>query len=478
MAGRARPGRGGPRRWLDDVRHRRLAITGDDLVAAGLSGPAVGDALEAAQLAALRGEAAGATSSSPPGWPPCGRRSIAAWTARSSRRRSAGTATTSPPSCRAPARCSPPAAAASRRAPFDSLNLGRLTDDDGANVDENRERLAAAVGLPRERFLYGRQVHGSQRPARHRAAERRPGRRPTRTARRPRCPTPAALVFIADCLPIVLAADEAVAALHGGWRGLAAGIIAEGVAALRELGADGPGDRRDRPGRPRLLLRGRRGGPRALRGHPTHATGEPTSTSPPSRAHKLAEAGVEEVHDVGLCTICRIDLFFSHRADGGDDRPPGGGRVARLITRPRRRPRARERRPRSASEIGGRGAARRRQVRPARGARDARRGRRHAARREPRAGPRGQGRRPSRRVPLALHRPAPEPQGQGAPPARGADPLRRLATPRCASSSSHGTPETEILVEVNVAGEEDKAGIAPGRAGRLHRRAARSASPA
>ena len=43
--------------------------------------------------------------------------------------------------------------------PFASLNLGRLTDDRGENVDENRARLAAAVGAPRERFLYGRQVH-------------------------------------------------------------------------------------------------------------------------------------------------------------------------------------------------------------------------------------------------------------------------------------------------------------------------------
>jgi len=48
------------RRWLDDVRHRRLAITGDDFVAAGLTGPAVGDALEAAQLALLGGGAPGA----------------------------------------------------------------------------------------------------------------------------------------------------------------------------------------------------------------------------------------------------------------------------------------------------------------------------------------------------------------------------------------------------------------------------------
>ena len=45
------------RRWLEDVRHRRLAITGDDLVAAGLRGPAVGAALERAMVALLRGEA-------------------------------------------------------------------------------------------------------------------------------------------------------------------------------------------------------------------------------------------------------------------------------------------------------------------------------------------------------------------------------------------------------------------------------------
>jgi tRNA nucleotidyltransferase (CCA-adding enzyme) len=45
------------RRWLEDVRHRRLAINGDDLVAAGLSGPAVGEALDRAMEAMLDGRA-------------------------------------------------------------------------------------------------------------------------------------------------------------------------------------------------------------------------------------------------------------------------------------------------------------------------------------------------------------------------------------------------------------------------------------
>ena len=47
------------RRWLSEVRHRRLEVTGDDFVAAGLSGPAVGAALETAQVAMLEGRAPG-----------------------------------------------------------------------------------------------------------------------------------------------------------------------------------------------------------------------------------------------------------------------------------------------------------------------------------------------------------------------------------------------------------------------------------
>ena len=45
------------RDWLERGRHERLAITGDDLLAAGLSGPAVGRALQAARAALLDGSA-------------------------------------------------------------------------------------------------------------------------------------------------------------------------------------------------------------------------------------------------------------------------------------------------------------------------------------------------------------------------------------------------------------------------------------
>ena len=56
----------------------------------------------------------------------------------------------------------------------------------------------------------------------------------------------------------------------------------------------------------------------------------------------------------------------------------------------------------------------------------------------------------------------------GAPDPLG---LQRLGA---ASSSATPPPETEVLVQVNVAGEESKAGVAPGRARRISSRAARS----
>ena len=198
--------------------------------------------------------------------------------------------------------------------PFDSLNLGLLTDDAPENVRENRRRLGEAVGPPWERFCYGRQVHGATvRRATEPPSEQRPythedGQATTLT-------DAAAIVFVADCLPVLLAAPEGVAALHCGWRPLAAGIIEEGVKALRELGvsaeiqaAIGPGAR----------------GCCYDVGEEVHEQfarfdarrGERNLDLAAVASQQLHEAGITAVHDTGLCTICD-DAFFSHRRDRG-----------------------------------------------------------------------------------------------------------------------------------------------------------------
>jgi polyphenol oxidase len=211
-------------------------------------------------------------------------------------------------------------------APFASLNVGRLTADDPANVDENRTRLAAATGQGRERVLYGRQVHGSTvRRATEPPSDTRPvtdeDGQATALEGHP------ALVFTADCLPVLLAAERAVAALHAGWRGLDEGVLDEGVRALREVGGDG-------------AIHGLVG-PCARGccyevGEEVHArfgaydarVGDRNLDLAAIARAKLAEAGVAEIHDVGLCTMCEPELFFSHRRDDGVT-----GRQAGLVWR-------------------------------------------------------------------------------------------------------------------------------------------------
>lgn len=200
-------------------------------------------------------------------------------------------------------------------APFDSLNLGRLTDDAEANVDVNRARLAEATGHGRERVLYGRQVHGTtvrratDAPSETRPVEAEDGQATALTGH-------PALVFTADCLPVLLAADGAVAAIHAGWRGLSAGILEEGVRALRALGADGPVQGLVGPGARGCCYEVGEEVQAAFAGYDARVGERKLDLAAVARA-KLAEAGAAEVHDVGLCTICEPGLFFSHRRDNG-----------------------------------------------------------------------------------------------------------------------------------------------------------------
>lgn len=200
--------------------------------------------------------------------------------------------------------------------PYDSLNLGFLTADDQANVRRNRELLAERHGIS---FAYGLQVHGNHVRMMERAND--PDRMPPPEGDgvATRVPGVAAMVLAADCLPIAIGGGGAVAMVHAGWRGLATGVIAAAVEAIRELGASrakltaaiGPGAGAccyevDDALHRRFAQRGedfRRGDNLDLKA---------------IAAHQLRAAGVQQLEDLGLCTICSdSSLFYSHRRDAG-----------------------------------------------------------------------------------------------------------------------------------------------------------------
>lgn len=201
--------------------------------------------------------------------------------------------------------------------PYASLNLGRWTDDAPAAVEANRDRLAAATRIPRAAVAQGFQIHETTvrrvtvAPDPAADLEQADGQATALTGVAP-------LVLTADCLPVALIACGAVAMVHAGWRGLAGGVLAEGVAALRELGAAGPVAAAIGPGAGRCCYEVGDEVRDAFAAHAASAFDGRRVDLKAIAARELRAAGVGEVHDVGLCTICSDPaLFFSHRRDGG-----------------------------------------------------------------------------------------------------------------------------------------------------------------
>ncbi len=230
--------------------------------------------------------------------------------------------------------------AGASRAPFDSFNLGAGCGDDPQAVEANRAELAARFGLPSPpRWL--RQVHGadvvrfdaatvgavaaaSSSTAPAQSSRLKPLRQEEPQADAAVTSTPGTVLAIltADCLPVLFAAEDGseVAAVHAGWRGLAAGVLEAAVRAMRT------------PPERLLAWLGPAAGPQAYEvGQEVREAfvagdaraGAFAATRP---GHwrvdlyalarlRLADAGVDRVHGGGLCTISDPQRFYSHRRD-------------------------------------------------------------------------------------------------------------------------------------------------------------------
>ncbi len=199
--------------------------------------------------------------------------------------------------------------------PYASWNLATHVGDDPEHVAENRRRLRQYLALPAEPAWLN-QVHGDH------IVEIAPGRRgtPTADASFSRRPGVVCAVLTADCLPVLLTDGRTVAAVHAGWRGLAAGILDR---ALTQI----PWHRLP------LAWLGPAIGPDAFEVgdevRTAFLTRDPTLARAfrPHRGRWLADlyhiarrilqtGGVAEIFGGDFCTYTDSARFFSHRRDG------------------------------------------------------------------------------------------------------------------------------------------------------------------
>jgi YfiH family protein len=207
--------------------------------------------------------------------------------------------------------------------PYESLNLGILTDDDPARVTRNRELAAAELGLDPDRIAMGWQVHGTairewDAPP-DRGGYASPGAELDRVdGHLTRLPGLGLLVLVADCLPVALIGDGRAAMLHCGWRPLAAGIVEKALALFDERPAAVIG-----PGIGRCCYEVGEEVLARFADLEGVADGRMLDLRMVVR-RKLEAGGVAQMEDVDLCTSCRPDLFFSHRRDNGITGRQGG----------------------------------------------------------------------------------------------------------------------------------------------------------
>jgi YfiH family protein len=116
--------------------------------------------------------------------------------------------------------------------PFARFNLGLRNGDAPDAVDSNRRALRQTLALPSApRWL--QQVHGNTVAVLGPLADA-DADEPRADAAVSRVPGTVLAILTADCLPVLLCADDGseIAAAHAGWRGLAAGVIEATLASM------------------------------------------------------------------------------------------------------------------------------------------------------------------------------------------------------------------------------------------------------
>ena len=225
--------------------------------------------------------------------------------------------------------------------PYATLNLGSLAKGDASDhnalVSENFRRLRASLQLERRMRTTVRQVHGNKvwHP-------------PVTPVRPDDCPQADAIVTdqpihmltirTADCVPVLLSTLDGryVAAIHAGWRGVVANVVATTVVKLAQLANASPRDMVAAIG-PAISLQHFEVDPEVVTDFESASLGDSIDIESFDKPHinlkhavhmQLQNMGIsdDQIDNNELCTYAMQDEFFSYRRDGDPT-----GRIAAVI---------------------------------------------------------------------------------------------------------------------------------------------------
>ncbi len=222
---------------------------------------------------------------------------------------------------------------------YSSMNLGLNRGDDADTVRANYKRICGAIGIPAERVVFSKQTHLCNVK---KVTAKDAGNGFTKEnsfqdidalmTDEPGLPL---VIFTSDCVPVFLydPGKRVIALVHAGWRGTVSGIARETVFAMKREYGTNPADVIAAVG-PSICRECFEIGPEvaeeftAAFGTEVDREGGVLFHGRGDRFHadlwkaneiRLLEAGVKKdrITISGLCTMCRPELFFSHRATNG-----------------------------------------------------------------------------------------------------------------------------------------------------------------
>jgi YfiH family protein len=213
-------------------------------------------------------------------------------------------------------------------APWESLNVGGTVGDDKSHVRANRQRTFEAFGRDMASLFDVWQVHSAD----------------VVCAEKPRDPdadlTQADIILtdrpeitlymrFADCVPLLFhdPVKQVIGLAHAGWMGTMKGVARATVEAMQSrygckpeniLAAVGPsiGPDHYEVGADVIAKTRESFGAEAERLLDTSG-GRTTLDLWTANYLQLQNAGVERIEVAGLCTVCHLDDWFSHRAEKG-----------------------------------------------------------------------------------------------------------------------------------------------------------------